>query len=387
MNQNHNGPRVVRCVVMRGGTTRGLFFRADALPTDPSVRDRVLMAVVGGPDPRQVDGIGGADLLLSKVAVVWPSKRSDADVECRFGSVPPGSETVNYGANCGNLTAAVALYSWQEGLAGRRRETLRIFNPDTNSVVEARLRSSDRSRQFRSGESSGMPMTGSLVELAFISPSATASDGLIPTGNAVDALEMPDGRRVPASIIDSGALYVFLRGSDLGLSTAANSGDVQNDAETMATLEHLRGQAAILCGLASDPAEAKVASAAVPKLAFVGPPIDYRTEGMGLPISADDVDLLARIISNHNFHKAYAVTGAVATASAAVVTGSVVNEIAAAGVDRAAGRLRIGHPTGIMDCTVRWSGSGNEVVIESAHVLRTARRIMEGENFLPDGII
>jgi 2-methylaconitate cis-trans-isomerase PrpF len=369
---------------MRGGTTRGVFFNADDLPADPEKRDRILMAVVGGPDPRQVDGIGGADLLLSKVSIVWPSERPDADVECSFGSITPGSRTIKYGANCGNLISAVALFAWQEGLLGGSPEMVRIYNPDSGTTVEARLDQRDISGDTRFAQISGMPATGDLVKLAFLDPAGTAGNGLLPTGNVIDHLEMPDGRSIRATIIDSGAQYVFVSATEMGLQATATSKEVAGDANLMATFESLRGQAAVLTGLASSPDNAKIETPAVPKLAFVGPPMDYLTEGKNLPVAAGDIDLLSRIISSQSFHKAYAVTGAIATTSAAVVIGSIVNQLVGNKFDPAVGRLRIGHPTGIIECTVKWSRKADAVVIERASVLRTARRIMEGSNFLPD---
>jgi 2-methylaconitate cis-trans-isomerase PrpF len=236
----------------------------------------------------------------------------------------------------------------------------------------------------RFAQMSGMPATGDCVELSFLDPAGTAGKGLLPTGNVIDLLEMPDGRTIEASIVDSGAQYVFVHAEDLGLTAVAKSDEVAGNATLMALFEHLRGQAAVLSGLASSASAAAVETPAVPKLAFVGPPADYLTEGHRLPVAADDVDLLSRIISSQSFHKAYAVTGAIATTSAAVIPGSVVNRLAGAKFDPAAGHLRIGHPTGIIECTVQWTRQAGAVVIERASVLRTARRIMEGSNFLPD---
>ncbi len=382
MHRERDGSRSIRCVVMRGGTTRGVFFHAEDLPAETDARDRVLMAVIGGPDPRQVDGIGGADLLLSKVALVWPSDRAGVDVECRFGSITPGSKSIKYGANCGNLAAAVALFALQEGLVDPAAQRVRIRNPDSNAIMEARLVATDSPVNGRSTQLSGMPVTGSLVELAFLNPSGTAGESLLPTGNVVDDLETPDGRVISASIVDAGAQYVFLRADELGLDPAATSELVQNDRELMAVFEHLRGQAAVLTGLASSVAEAKTVTPSVPKLAFVGPPNDYRCEGRNVVVSGNDVHLLSRIISSQSFHKAYAVTGAIATASAAVVPGTVVHQLVHGRAHRFDGRLLIGHPTGIMECTVQWSLTDGEIVVERAGVMRTARRIMEGRSCL-----
>lgn len=372
----------VRCAVMRGGTTRGVFFHAGDLPRDPARRDALLMAVVGGPDPRQVDGLGGADLLLSKVALVWPSARPDADVECQFGSVTPGSTRIKYGANCGNLSAAVACFARQDGLLAPGAECARIYNPDSGASMEARWRTWDPRLRGELASTSGMPASGDLIELTFLSPAATATGRLLPTGRATDCLDLPGGGQVVASIVDAGALYVFLRADDVGLPVAATTDALKGDARLAALCEHLRGQAAVLAGLVSDPADALRKTPAVPKLSFVRPPVTYKTEGQGVDVAEANVDLVGRIVSSQAFHKAYAVTGAIATAAAAVVPGSVVAGVVAASADAGRRPLRIGHPTGVIECRLDAQETGGEVVVRCATVLRTARRIMEGRCFL-----
>ena len=369
---------------MRGGTTRGVFFHASELPADPARRDAILLAVVGGSDPRQVDGLGGGDLLLSKVALVWPSERPDAEVECRFGSITPGTARVKYGSNCGNLSSAVACFARQEGLVAPDPECVRIYNADSGTSMEARWRGWDVPLRTRMASTSGMPVSGELVELTFLSPAATATGRLLPTGRAVDCLRLPDGRRVQASIVDAGALYVFLRPGDVGLPAAATSDQLRSDGRLSALCEDLRGQAAVLAGLVSSAADALAHTPAVPKLSFVRPPEGYRTEGAGVAVEAGEVDLVGRIVSSQSFHKAYAVTGAIATAAAAAVPGSVV--AAVMGGESAAGArcVRIGHPSGIIECTLDTARSGSEITIERATVLRTARRIMEGRCYFEE---
>jgi len=366
---------------MRGGTSRGAFFHARDLPSDPTVRDRILMAVIGGPDPRQVDGIGSADLLLSKVAVVWPSARANVDVECRFGSVTPGSAVIKYGANCGNLSSAVACFAREEGLVDPLAETVRIYNPDSGTKMEARFRAANGPS---AATIQGMPPTGQNVELTLLDPVGTANSTLLPTGRTVDCLALPDGQPLKVSIVDAGALYVFIRAEDLHITSTARSDRFAGDAEMMKLLEHLRGQAAVLAGLVSDPSDALRVTPAVPKLALVGPPVDYRTEGTNLPVSQADIDLVGRIISSQSVHKAYAVTGAVATAAAALVRDSVLDGLVRGDSNGAQRHFRLGHPTGILECTIGYSGQGPAMQIRHATLWRTARRIMEGRVYLPE---
>jgi len=376
--------RATRCVVMRGGTSRGVFFHAADLPQDPVRRDAVLLAAIGGPDPRQVDGLGGADLLLSKVALVWPAERPDADVACSFGSVTPGSTRVKYGSNCGNLSSAVACFAREEGLVPPDAERVRVYNPDSGVLMEARWCTWEPAARARFASTSGMPVTGQLLQLAFLSPAATATGRLLPTGHPVDCLVMPDGRRVQASIVDAGALYVFLRPEEVGVPADVPTDTLRADASLAALCEHLRGQAAVLAGLVATEAEAFAVTPAVPKLAFVRAPAAFKTEGRGVEVTADEVDFVGRIVSSQSFHKAYAVTGAIAAAAAAVVPGSVVASVLNGRAPLGPGLVRIGHPTGVIECLLDARRSGDETIIDRATVLRTARRIMEGQCYVEE---
>ena len=374
----------VRCVVMRGGTTRGFFFQAKDLPRDPEARDRLLMAIVAGHDLRQVDGLGGADLLLSKVAVVWPSAHSDADVDCLFGSITPGDARIKYGANCGNLISAVALFAVEEGLCGTLDGAVRIYNPDSNTRVEASFLDQawlcDHADQIGLA---GMPATGIPLELAFIDPTGSIGGDLLPTGNAIDHLTAQSGKTVEASIVDSGALYVFVSSEELGLECATMPLEGQRRIDLLDEVEYLRAQAAVLTGCAATPAEASLTSAAVPKVALISSPTDYETD-RGRLIKATDVHLLARIISSQSLHRAYAVTGAIATISAGIVQGSVVNRVVGAIASAAPLALRIGHPGGIMEPRIDWRRFSGSVAVERAYVTRTARHIMSGLTYLPN---
>jgi len=371
----------VRCVVMRGGATRGLFFHPGDLPSDPVERDRALMAAVGGPDPRQVDGIGGADLLLSKVALVWPSDQTDVDVECRFGSVTPGSGVIKYGANCGNLASAVACFAQDEGLVDPSRKVVRVYNTDSGTMMEARVGGSFDCLEARR---QGMPPTGKRVELTLLRPAGTAGGALLPTGRLREDLCLPDGRRVSASIVDAGAQYVFLLAADLGIDIAASGARWASDAERMNMLENLRGQAAVLAGLAASPVEALARTPAVPKLALMGPGVAHNREESGSPVAAADVDLVGRIVSSQCLHQGYAVTGAIATVSASLVRGSVVHALVGEAKSETERRLRIGHPSGVLECTVAYTRAEETLRVLHASVWRTARRIMEGRIHIPE---
>jgi 2-methylaconitate cis-trans-isomerase PrpF len=205
---------------MRGGTSRGLFFHEKDLPADRALRDKVIMGAIGAPDPRQVDGLGGGDMLLSKVAIVARSPRADADVECEFANITPGKDRPTYGTNCGNLVGAVALFAFEEGLvkADSEAPTVRVLNRNSDGLIEVRLAEVDEDSRA-SFRLAGMPETGARVDLAFIEPVGAVQCELIPTGNARDTIQLDNGQSVDISVVDAGALYVFVKAADLGLGS------------------------------------------------------------------------------------------------------------------------------------------------------------------------
>ncbi len=368
----------VPCVVMRGGTTRGFFFRPEHIPSDPAIRDRLLLDIVAGEDLRAADGLGGNDMLLNKVVEVWPSTRPDADVECTFGVITPGSGRVKYGSNCGNLVSAVALYAIEEGLCTSTSATVRLFNPQANARVDARFMDTAEFRERAArAKSMGMVLSGVPVELAFIDPASTIGRGLLPSGRAVDRLRLPSGTDIDASIVDSGTVYVFIAANDLGLDHAIAPLASEQRRELLEIAEHLRGQAAVLCGLVDRPEDALRLSPAVPKISIVSPPRDYVFDNGRDGFAGHEVDMLGRVISSQNFHTSYAVTGAMATIGAAVVPDSVVNR-AIGGAVSSPIALKIGHPSGMIEPRQDWRATDDGVVVERAYAIRTTRRLMTG---------
>ncbi|MGI9262950.1 MAG: PrpF domain-containing protein, partial [Woeseiaceae bacterium] len=214
----------IPCVVIRGGTSRGLFFHDHDLPRHPRLRDSVIMGAVGAPDPRQVDGLGGADMLLSKVAIVSRSKDDDADIECEFANIAPGKDRPTFGTNCGNLVAAVALFAIDEGLISSRERhvEIRIRNKNSGNLIDARI-GRLAGELGVSTATSGMSNSGVCVDLDFLDPVGTVRKTLLPTGSARDTFALGDGRSVDVSVVDAGALYVFARAADLGLTATESA--------------------------------------------------------------------------------------------------------------------------------------------------------------------
>ena len=374
----------IRCVVMRGGTSRGLFFHEQDLPADPTQRDRVIMGAVGAPDPRHVDGLGGGDMLLSKVAIVARSERADADIECEFANLTPGKDRPTWGTNCGNLVAAVALFAVEEGLVIGEGDApvVRIRNRNSDSLIEARFGALDRERR-KAYRLAGMPETGTSVDLDFVSPAGSVQSQLLPTGNAREMIQFGDRRSVDISIVDAGALYVFVKAGDLGLTGTETSEQLQNEPGAFDLLEHLRAEAAKMIGLVEFAADAALVTPDVPKLAFVGSAAGYSCDASSATVDADLIDVVSRIISSQKYHKAYAVTGAIATAAAAAIEGSVVHEAIGKSTSNGLQEVRIGHPNGVLACEVESSTSAGTHDIAFARIKRTARRVSQGTVFVP----
>jgi len=374
----------IRCVVMRGGTSRGLFFHEQDLPSDPDHRDRVIMGAVGAPDPRHVDGLGGGDMLLSKVAIVTRSAQPDADVECEFANITPGKDRPTWGTNCGNLVAAVALFAVEEDLISGKGDApvVRIRNRNSDSLIEARFSVLDSERQ-EAYRLAGMPDTGTCVDLDFLNPVGSYQSLLLPSGNVRETIQFGDGRSVDISVVDAGALYVFVKASDLGLTGTETSEQLQNEPGASDLLEHLRAEAARMTGLVESTADAALVSPDVPKLAFVGAAVSYDCDASSTRIASDSIDVVSRIISSQKYHKAYAVTGAIATAAAASIEGSVVHEAVGKSTSSGLQEVRIGHPSGVLACEVESNKSAGTHEIALARIKRTARRVSQGTVFVP----
>lgn len=363
--------RRVRAVFMRGGTSRAVFFHEADLPAPGPERDRVLLAALGSPDPygRQLDGLGGGISSLSKACIIGPPTRPDADVDYTFAQVEVRAPRVDYQGNCGNCSSAVGPFAIDEGLvAARDGETVvRIHNTNTKKLIVARVPTRDGEAEVHGEfELAGVPGRGARIALDFLDPGGAGTGRLLPTGRARERI---DG--VAASCVDATNPVVFVRASDLGLAGTEAPAAVDADAPLLARLERIRVEAAARMGIPG--------SAAVPKVALVAPPQAF-TALDGTAYRAAAVDLVARVISMGNCHRAFALTAAMCVAVAARVPGSVVHEVSRspAGAD-----VRLGHPSGVLPVAATVVTRDGEPVAESVTVYRTARRLMEGFVLIP----
>jgi 2-methylaconitate cis-trans-isomerase PrpF len=376
----------IRTVLMRGGTSKGLFFQDNHLPADTEARSRVILAAFGSPDPnrRQIDGVGGGVSTTSKVAIISVSDRPEYDVVYNFGQVSLDRPIVDYKSNCGNISSAVGPFAVDEGLvkAVEPITRVRIHQKNTNKLIIAEVPVKN-GRFDESGDYAiaGVPGTYSRIALGFSDPGGAVTGKLFPSGLRRDTVGIPNHGSVSITIIDAANPVVLVRAEEIGL-TGTEIDEVDSNKDITESLENIRCKAAVLIGLAASEEEATQRSQAVPKIAFVAPPRPYTSSG-GQQVGEEDIDITARIMSMGTLHRSYAVSGGIATAGAAAIPGTVVYDLISEEARRD-GPLRIGHPGGVIDIRALIDIEGNDCIYREAVIGRTARRIMEGHVLVPE---
>ena len=369
----------IPCSVMRGGTSKGLMFLADDLPGDPATRDAVLLAAMGSPDPRQIDGMGGSHPLTSKVAVVSLSPRDNADVEYLFLQVWPDRAEVSDNQNCGNMLAAVGPFAIEQGLvaAGDPVTPVRIWMRNTRTQATALVQTpGGRVSYDGPARIDGVPGTHAPIPIEFADVAGSSCGALLPTGNVTDVIE---GTRV--TCIDNGMPVVCIAASDLGLSGAESPAELEGDAEVTKRVEAIRLAAGPVMNLGN------VRDATVPKMSLLSPP-------------AHGGAVSTRTFIPHRVHEAIGVLGAVSVATACMLPGSVAHDVAVL-PEKSGGSadIEVEHPTGFFTVTLEVAVSpggatprnppgvsdGAFAVTRSA-LLRTARLLMRGEVFVPSSV-
>jgi len=358
----------VPCTIMRGGTSKGLFFLESDLPADPQLRERILLEAMGSPDPRQIDGLGGADTLTSKIVIVSKSTAPGIDLNYTFGQVGIDLPYVSYSANCGNLSAAVGTFAIQEGLikAVEPVTTVHIFNTNTRQVLVSRIPVSGGQPKVN-GECAiaGVPGTGAEIQLDFARTKGATTGSLLPSGNVIDEIFVPElGKSIAVSIVDVAKVTMFFHARDIGIRGTETPDEFTP--EILNRFWAIRNAGAKHIGL---PPESRL-----PHPVSVIAPADYINYMTKSTVRADEVSFVARRVGGPppRLHKAFAATGAVCTAVAANMPGTVVHQVARRFDDHV---VRIGHPTGVFPVITRINADGE--ITEAAYT-RTARRIMDG---------
>lgn len=364
--------------IIRGGTSKGVYILEKDLPADKAAWEPLLLRLMGSPDKKQIDGLGGSQSVTSKVAIVKKSDHPGADVDYTFAQVSVDKPLVSYKGNCGNISSGVGPFAIEKGLVKAQDgfTTVRIYNTNTDKIIAADVHTKDGQVVYEGDFAiAGVPGTASPVKLKFVDPAGTLGKGLLPTGNAVDTLEVPGYGKVEVSIVDAANPLVFARAKDLGLTGKELPDDLNADAEKLELLEKVRGLAAVKLGLIDDYTLSPWDTPGIPKMTFVAEADDYVTPD-GKEIRKEQIDLLSHMMSMQKTHPSYAMTGAMCTAAAAVIPGSIVNQVLPKDVDTQF--IRIGHPAGILECGVDFTENGPVPEIEDTFGFRTANLLMEG---------
>ena len=385
-----HAPQVkIPATYIRGGTSKGVFFRLQDLPeaaqVPGEVRDRLLMRVIGSPDPygKQIDGMGGATSSTSKTVIVGKSSRPDHDVDYLFGQVSIDSAFVDWSGNCGNLSAAVGPFAISGGLVDASRvpkdgtAVVRIWQANIGKTIIAHVPVTNGAIQETGDfELDGVTFPAAEVQLEFMDPAAEeegAGGSMFPTGNLVDDLEVPGVGTLKATMINAGIPTIFVNADAIGYTGTELQDAINGDAKALAMFETIRAHGAIRMGLIKDVSEAAKRQH-TPKVAFVAKPADY-VSSSGKKVGAGDVDLLVRALSMGKLHHAMMGTAAVAIGTAAAIPGTLVN-LAAGGGNRNA--VRFGHPSGTLRVGAEATQENGEWVVKKAIMSRSARVLMEG---------
>ncbi|BBZ27524.1 putative isomerase YraM [Mycolicibacterium madagascariense] len=375
----------LRLVLARGGTSKGLYFHEQDIPPAGPERDAVLCRLMGSPDLNQIDGLGGAKPVTSKLAIVAPSTRDDADVEYTFGQVQLDQASVDYTGNCGNISAGVGPFAIDEGLITPTVPvtTVRIHNTNTDKILVAEVPVvGGRAAVLGDAAIAGVPGTGAPITMDWKGTVGSATGSLLPTGNVTDDITLESGDTVSVSIVDAGNITCWITAADVGLTGSEQAAEIEKDTAAMKTLFEIRAKAAAAAGLVDEWTEANSPNRGLPLTGVVAGPGDY-TAANGDEIPSTAMDVRVRLIFLDRLHPTIAGTGSIALTAASRVPGSVVARASAASAD--SGELRIGHPGGVMTNQVQTAAEeGDEVpTFTKLAMIRTARRLMSGAAYIP----
>ena len=383
---------------MRGGTSKGVFFRLDHLPeaarVPGPVRDALLLRVIGSPDPygKHTDGMGGATSSTSKCVIIGPPSKPDHDVDYLYGQISIDSAFVDWSGNCGNLSSAVGPFAIAGGFIAPERIpqdgvcTVRIWQKNIGKTIVAHVPIANGEVQEDGDfELDGVTFPSAEIALEFIDPSdeagegeASASKGMFPTGNVVDTLDVPGVGALQATMISAGIPTVFVRATDVGLTGTELQPAINESPQRLAMFEAIRTAGALRMGLINTPEEAAKRQH-TPKVAFVAPPADY-VASSGKPVNAANIDLVVRALSMGKLHHAMMGTASVAIATAAAIPCTLVNEAAGGGAREA---VNFGHPSGTMRVGAAAEFVDGQWIVRRARMSRSARVLMDGHVCVP----
>lgn len=376
----------LNAVLMRGGTSKAVFFHERDLPADPVLRDAAILGVFGSPDPyrRQLDGIGGATSSTSKVAVIGPGQGPAIDVTYEFGQVSIDQPFISRQGSCGNISAAVGPFAVDEGLVPvvHPVTSVRFLNLNTQKVIVAHVPTRDGRFDPRGTFAlPGLPTTGAPIQLDFLEPGGAVTGAVLPTGNVRDAIEVADVGPVDVSVVDAANPLVFVTFEQLGLTGLETPAELDAHPTALHRLSEVRTAASVLAGI-SPSVEAARQTPSVPMIAVVGTPLDYPgSDGRTIERSAHA--LRAVMVSMGRTHGSYPLTGAICTAVAAAIPGTVVADVWADSSGDPT-PCRIGHPAGVLAVQAEPELVDGSWSVRQVSAIRTARRLFEGVAYAPD---
>jgi 2-methylaconitate isomerase len=374
----------IPAVFMRGGTSKAIVFHQRDLPTDRALWDEIFLGAIGSPDPyvRQLDGMGGGLSSLSKVCVVGPPTRPDADIDYTFAQMHITEARVDYSINCGNMSSAMGPFAVDEGLVkvSGREALVRVHNTNTKKIIHARF-ALDGGLAAVDGDLAipGVSGTGAPVRLEFRMPGGATTGKLLPTGRVADSLEVPGIGKLQVSMIDAANAACFVSAADLGLSGTEMPDAIDANATLMEKLERIRVAASVAMGISKTAAEA-ARKRSVPFIVFVAGPKDAKMLS-GDPIAGADIDLTVRMLSSGQSHRALSLTVSLCTAVAARINGSVVNQLARLNPDTDA-PIRIAMPSGVLTVASSVAKTDGAWHAEQGVLYRTQRRLFSGNVYV-----
>ena len=381
------GFRKIPCVIQRGGTSKGVYLHERDLPKDPELRNKVILAIFGSPDIRQIDGLGGADPLTSKCAIIGPPERLDADINYTMAQVDITKPILDFKGNCGNISSGVGPFAIDEGLVSvKEPETVvHIYNTNTKKILKAFVQTEQGKSKYTGDYAiDGVPGTSSKILLDYSETEGAATGKLLPTGNPTDVLSIPTIGKIEISIVDAGNPMCFIKPEVLNLSGTEGPLDPKV-IEALDKIEVIRGTAAKIIGFVDDPAKARTESPAGPMLAIVSEPRDYISFTDAMRVKADEIDFVSRSFFMQEMHKTYPGTGTVCTGAAAMIKGTLVHRVCSSRAHQTKTVL-IGHPSGTISIEVEVEKTADGFHLKKAAFSRTSRRIMEGFVYVPEGL-
>jgi 2-methylaconitate cis-trans-isomerase PrpF len=371
----------IKCSFFRGGTSKALFIDEALLPPEGAQRDQILIKLIGSPDPKQIDGMGGGTTVTSKIAIIRKSQLPGIDVDYTFAQVVVGKNMVDYKANCGNISSAVGPYSIECGLVEAKDglTVVRIHNVNTDKDIFSKVETPGGKVTYEGDFAiSGVAGTGSKIELKFQNPGGAATGNVLPTGSPCDILEITGLGKVEVSVVDSSNLFVFVNAESVGLYGNESPEVLDANEQAREYLEIIRGIVAQKLGYVGDYTESFEKTPSVPKIAIVAKASAY-TSVEGKALKETDMNIHVRMMSLKKTHKTFAMTGGMCLAAATVIPGTIVQKIVAENPHFDPSQIKIAHPSGLMDVGVECETDKNgDVIIRSTSGFRTARLLMKG---------